>query len=55
VMGNEQGLGEVLPDTKGKVADVEWFGVDLERDITRYLAARSCGAWEPFVGRDIVW
>ena len=54
-MGNEPGLGEVLPETEGEVADVEWFGVYLERDIARYFAARCRGAWKPFVGRDCIW
>jgi hypothetical protein len=52
---NKPGLGEVLPETERKVADVEWFGGYLERDITRYFAARCRGTREPFVDRDCVW
>jgi hypothetical protein len=54
-MRNEPGFGEVLPDSEGEVADVEWFSGYLVRDVARYFAARFRGAWDPFVGRDIVW
>jgi hypothetical protein len=55
IITNEPGLGEVLPYAEGEVADVKWFGVYLVRDVARYLAARLRGAWNPFVGWNIVW
>lgn len=55
VIRNEPGFGEVLPYTEGEVANVKRFGVYLVGDVARYLTARLRGAWDPFVGRDIVW
>ena len=53
-LGIIRSLGEILPHSEGEVADREWFGVELVRNIARLLAPLLRGAGQPFVNWDIV-